>query len=448
MPTPHIIWTLPFAGLLLAIALLPLLPHAAHWWEKNTNKLLVGLALGSLVLAHYALREFGHHHREAGLPTLLAVLEHAILRDYVPFMMLLFSLYTISGGIRVRGDLVARPAVNTAILAIGALAASFIGTTGASMVLIRPLLQSNRERKYVRHTVVFFIFLVSNVGGVLLPIGDPPLFLGYLEGVPFLWTLRLFMPWAFCVSALLAVYYAWDRVAYAREDANDLADDARKTSPLRIHGGINLLWLIGVVAAVALIKPGQALPGTPLGCPRIRSRGGDAGDDGPLAGHDPARAPKGGGVLLWLHHRGRLPLPGHLPDDAGPPGDPPGARGEPRPVDPLPVFLGERRPVQLPRQRPDLLRLPGDRQGHARGHRRRGRAPQPRRRPRRTCSAAISLGSVFMGANTYIGNGPNFMVKSIAEKHGVRMPSFFGYMLYSACILIPLFGLVTLIFLR
>ncbi len=238
------------------------MPH--HWWETNGFKLAVGVTLGLIVLGHYAFRGYGYHGALAGWPSVTAVLEHAILRDYVPFMVLLTSLYVISGGIQLKGDLRARPLVNTGLLATGAAMASLIGTTGASMVLIRPLLQTNRDREHVRHTVVFFIFLVSNIGGCLLPTGDPPLFLGYLNGVPFEWTLSLLAPWLFSVVVLLAVYFVWDTLAYRRETREHLAADVRHTSPVRLHGAINLLWLLGVILAVAIIVPGRPLPGTDI----------------------------------------------------------------------------------------------------------------------------------------------------------------------------------------
>ena len=215
LPTPHALWSLPFVLLLLAIASLPLIgPLRHHWWEKNRSKFLVGLVLGAIILVHYGTRGYGVRLENGegttapGLPTVLAVVERAVLNDYFPFIVLLFSLYVVAGGLQVRGDLVARPIVNATFLAAGALLASLIGTTGASMVLIRPLLQTNRQRKYVQHTVVFFIFLVSNVGGCLLPLGDPPLFLGYQKGVPFLWTTRpLVLPWLVLYWHLLLTIY-------------------------------------------------------------------------------------------------------------------------------------------------------------------------------------------------------------------------------------------------
>src|SRR5262245_20771704 len=201
MIAPPVYTVLPFVAMLLGIALLP--RRAPHWWESNRNKLVVALVLGAPVLALYLVRD-------------PAALVHTA-KDYVSFMILLAGLFVISGGIRLAGDLEATPLVNSAFLAIGALLASFIGTTGASMLLIRPLLMTNRERTRVTHTVGFFIFLVSNIGGMLTPLGDPPLVLGYLAGVPFTWTFRLWPPWTTMVLVLLAVYFVWDTRAWSHE---------------------------------------------------------------------------------------------------------------------------------------------------------------------------------------------------------------------------------------
>ena len=194
---PGLFWCWPFVCLLLAIALFPLVPALSHWWESNRSKLLVSLALAAVVCAYYFLRaqEPGAPHGAAAVALLL---RHSIVNDYIPFIVLLFSLYTISGGIRLQGDIPAHPATNAGFLLLGAVLANIIGTTGASVLLVRPLLQINSERRNTTHTFVFFIFLVSNIGGCLLPIGDPPLFLGYLRGVPFLWTLRPAPPVADC----------------------------------------------------------------------------------------------------------------------------------------------------------------------------------------------------------------------------------------------------------
>src|SRR5215510_13398352 len=206
---PAAAWALPFAGLLLAVAILPL--AAPHFWDSNLRKLAVAGALALPVLALYAqVRPDALGHAAS---------------DYISFIVLLGGLFVISGGILLEGDLQATTRTNALLLGAGALSASFVGTTGASMLLIRPLLQTNRERKRVAHTVVFFIFLVSNIGGCLTPLGDPPLFLGYLAGVPFVWTLRLWPEWLFTVVLVLAVYVIWDRRARSREAAADLKRD-------------------------------------------------------------------------------------------------------------------------------------------------------------------------------------------------------------------------------
>lgn len=302
---PHPFWVWPFVGILLAIAILPLLRRTHHWWEENRHKLLVALALAAVTLLYYYFRGQGvlvhehaespaasqpaahaetppapqtahvepaevteaaehapEHRSEPGWATVLAVLDHAVLKEYVPFLTLLFSLYVIAGGLVVRGDIRATPLTNTTIIGIGGLLASFIGTTGAAMLLIRLLLNTNRERKHKVHTVVFFIFIVANIGGSLLPIGDPPLFLGYLRGVPFFWTLNLWRPWLFMLALVLLIYFAWDTWAYRHEEVRDLRRDECQIQPLRVAGTINLLWILGVVAAVATLDPSKPVPGT------------------------------------------------------------------------------------------------------------------------------------------------------------------------------------------
>jgi Na+/H+ antiporter NhaD/arsenite permease-like protein len=452
IPSPA--WALPFAALLLAIAVFPLLPRVGHWWEHNHHKLLVGLSLGLFVLGYYALRgygvqtEDGHGLSRPGFPTLTAVAGHAILEEFTPFMVLLFSLYVISGGLQLRGDLIASPLVNTGFLAAGAGLASLIGTTGASMLLIRPLLQTNRDRVHVRHTVVFFIFLVSNIGGCLLPLGDPPLFLGYLRGVPFLWTARLVIPWLFCIAVLLAVYLAWDSVAIRREPAGLPARERRHMSPLRLHGSINLAWLAVVVLSVALIVPGRALPGTDIVVADFVREAIMLA----VTGLSLATTPRGlrkevefsyGAIMevacLFLGIFLTMQVPIEILRARGP------ELGLTSPahffwatgllsgvLDNAPtyvVFFETARSIAIDPAAATVRLLDGGLVG-------------------RDLLRAISLGSVFMGANTYIGNGPNFMVKSIAEAQGVKMPGFFGYMAYSGAILIPLFALVTFVFFR
>ena len=263
---------IPFAGLLGAIAVLPLIPATSHWWEHNRNKFYFAAALAAVTLAYYLLLAdfpilghwLGPHlspPAESGINHTLAwdVLANAILIEYVPFMTLLFSLYTISGGIRIQGDLPAHPLTNSAFLAVGAVLASIIGTTGAAMLLIRPLLETNRERKHVKHTVIFFIFVVCNCGGCLLPTGDPPLFLGYLLGVDFFWTLKLWPAWLFVNGMLIAIYFVWDRFwYYPREAARDIARDETRMHRLRFFGvWPNALLLLAVIVSVALLDPGQ-----------------------------------------------------------------------------------------------------------------------------------------------------------------------------------------------
>jgi Na+/H+ antiporter NhaD/arsenite permease-like protein len=452
LPVPELAWAAPFVALLLCIAVLPLLPRTQHWWEHNRNKLLVAVLLALATLAYYATRGFGvehHGHVTApGVATAFAVLTHTLVEEYVPFLVLLFSLYTISGGINVRVHVRATPLTNTCVLALGIALASFIGTTGASMLLIRPLLEINGERRHVRHTVVFFIFLVSNIGGSLLPLGDPPLFLGYLRGVPFLWTLSLWQEWLLCSTVLLAVYFFWDCVAHARESESALRADAATYRPLRLRGGLNFLWLLGVVLAVAVLVPGKALPGTDLVVPPLLREG----------------------VLLALTALGWVTTPGQVraanrfsffainevaalflgifltmsvPVEILQARGPELGLSTPAAVfwacGGLSSFLDNAPTYVVFFQTAGTLRPAGMPLLHG-VETATGAIPLPLLR-------AISLGAVFMGANTYIGNGPNFMVKSIAEQAGVKMPGFFGYLLYSGGVLLPLFALVTWLFL-
>jgi len=435
------LWSIfPFVGLLLCIALLPLMPATAHWWERNRNRLIVALGFGVLTLGYYAVAYDAHK--------VVTVLEHAVLAEYLPFMVLLFSLYVISGGICLKGDLAAHPATNTAFLAVGTLIASFVGTTGASMLLIRPLLQTNAERKHVKHTVIFFIFLVSNVGGCLLPIGDPALFLGYLKGVPFLWTLSLWKEWAVISGMLLAVYYIWDTLAYRHEEFRDIVRDEVQRTPLTLSGKQNLLLLLGVVLCVGLVKPGEPFPALgfhtfpflrellmlALVALSLKWTSRRIRENNQFTYHAIAevaalfigificmQAPieilRAGGATLapYLSSPARFfwatgALSSFL-DNA-----------------PTYVVFFETAASMTPDDAAGCLRLVD------------GTTIMP------AMLTAISLGAVFMGANTYIGNGPNFMVKSIAEQSGVKMPGFLGYMAYSAGILLPLFGLLTLFF--
>jgi len=438
----------PFVAILLAIALLPLIPATSHWWESNKNRLAVSLALAAVTLLYYAFvhpMTFDHAsgHTSTGLRSVVHVLQHAVLIEYIPFIVLLFSLYVISGGISLRGDLPAHPATNTAFLAVGGVLASFIGTTGASMLLIRPLLQTNSERKRVVHTVIFFIFIVSNCGGLLLPIGDPPLFLGYLRGVPFLWTFHLFFEWLIVVGGLLVIYFLWDRAAYAKETKRAVALDETQKSKLKLRGAHNFLWLIGIVLCVALVDPTKELPllgWKPFPFMRELLMLGFVAISKLVTSKEIYRlndfnyhailevAALFIGIFICmqvpieiLHEKGPqlgLSKPWHFFWATG---------GLSAFLDNAPTYVvffetaktlpAGAHPLHLATGAIDSSLL-----------------------------VAVSLGAVFMGALTYIGNGPNFMVKSIAEQSGVRMPSFFGYMAYSFGILVPFFLLVMLVF--
>jgi len=421
------LWSVtPFVLMLLGIALIPL--QWPHFWEQNRNKAILSVVLGLPVALYVGLHD-------------MTLLSHTTL-EYVSFIALLGALFIISGGVVLRGDLRATPAINTGFLAIGALLANVIGTTGASMLLIRPMLQTNApERKHIRHIPVFFIFIVSNCAGVLTPLGDPPLFLGYLRGVPFFWTMRLFPQWLFVVTILLALFYVVDRRAAARETPQDIARDAREIVPLEIRGRRNFLYLLGVVAAV-LFSP--ALPegivretarlGTLLAMtvlslattPReFRSENGFS--FGPIAevavlfaGIFATMIP----ALEILRTRGAefgVSQPWHFFWLSG---------GLSSFLDNAPTYLTFASLAQgLGPGSDTAVYLTG--------------GPVSA-----TLLAAISCGSVFMGANSYIGNGPNFMVKAIAEEQGIPMPSFVGYMAWSGAILLPIFTLITFVFFR
>jgi len=440
-------WTvLPFILLLGAIALFPLLSATEHWWEHNSNRFKVAAGLGILTLAYYA---FLHHSPiEAHWPAhnvvaptngflqggfVGAILGNALLAEFIPFIVLLFSLYTIAGGVRIEGDLQANPLTNASFMAVGGLLASFVGTTGAAMLLIRPLLETNQERKHVKHTVVFFIFIVCNCGGCLLPIGDPPLFLGYLEGVSFTWTLGLWSPWLFVNGLLLLVYCLIDQfVFYPRETVRDIKRDVTQTRRLKISGlALNGPLLLGVVLAVALLDPKKPLPGTDwhswmflreavqlslvglslyLGSKIIRAKNSfnyhaivevAALFLGIFLCMQPA--------LQILAEKGKV-----LAESLSPAGFFWATGGLSSFLDNAPTYLVFFKAAQDPA-------LGGDTGG----------VPEP-------ILVGIALGAVFMGAMTYIGNGPNFMVKAIAEKSGVKMPSFFGYMAYSCAVLLPI----------
>ncbi len=447
-----LLWVVPFAGMLLSIALMPLL--LPKFWHRHFGKVCAFWALAFVVpfAAGHGLGTAAHHVAEVGL------------HEYLPFILLLGALYVISGGVVVEGPFTGSPLSNASMLLGGTIIASIVGTTGASMLLIRPLLKANRWRKSPATVVVFFIFLVSNIGGSLTPLGDPPLFLGYLRGVPFFWTVsHLLLPTVFATVILLIVYMFIDGVSWKKEDreAKQHAASHAERVHFRVLGKRNLLLLVGVVLTVwgtgvlgfdpAWKGHGADLPGgirlglsdilrdvllatlaglslwlTPK---EIRARNDfswaaidevaklfagifvamipamailSAGNEGALSG-----------IVNWVTNPARYfwatgALSSFL-DNA------------PTYV----VFFESARAVTHPSGAVLVSAA----------------VPIPEH-----VLEAISAGAVFMGANTYIGNGPNFMVKSMAQEFGVRMPSFFGYMAWSGCILIPIFVLMTFLF--
>jgi Na+/H+ antiporter NhaD/arsenite permease-like protein len=400
---------LPFVAMLLAIAVCPL--WVPHWWEPNRNKLVVAGALGLPIAGLYLVRE---------PPVLLRMGE-----EYVSFIILLAGLFVIAGGIRLTGDLEATPLTNTAFLAIGSALASFLGTTGASMLLIRPLLQTNRERTRVKHTVIFFIFLVSNIGGLLTPLGDPPLFLGSLQGVPFSWTFRLWPQWLVAVATLLLTYFVWDSIHHAREPIAALRRDRAQREPLRLAGRLNGLWLLGVVAAVALLhEPWRELAIVALAAVSLWTTPGPIRRANGFTAYPILEvAALFFGIFLTM-----IPALELLR-----------TRGSELGVrEPWQFFWASGLLSSFLDNAPTYLTFLALGQGLR-------LADEVVGVPHATL-AAISTGAVFMGANTYIGNAPNFMVKSIADEARVQMPSFFGYLAYSGLVLLPLFALVTRLF--
>ncbi len=437
-----IVWVVPFACMLLSIAIMPL--ACPHFWEHHFGKIAVFWGLTFLVPCVFA---FGAH-------TATYVVLHTILLEYVPFLILIFSLFTVAGGVRLTGTLVGTPLVNTGLLAVGTLLASWMGTTGAAMLLIRPLLRANAHRRYRAHSVVFFIFLVANIGGSLTPLGDPPLFLGFLKGVSFFWTAtNLFTKTLFMAVALLGIFYFMDTALFAREGhpAPQQSDSAEK---LGLDGKVNLLILLGIVFAVLcsglppfqlgetitiygvgmegqnllrdLLLLGFAALSLKLTDKRCRELNGfswapilevgklflgifismipaiailRSGTDGVLAS-----------LIRLVSHNGEpvnamyFWMAGILSSF----------------LDNAPTYL-----VFFNTAGGDAVKLMGEMAGTL---------------------GAISTGAVFMGANSYIGNAPNFMVRSIAEEQGVPMPSFFGYMAWSCGFLVPLFGIMTWLF--
>jgi Na+/H+ antiporter NhaD/arsenite permease-like protein len=426
---------IPFALMLVAMAVLPL--AAARWFHRNRNKAIVAAVLGVPTVS-YLLVAFGH----VGLT---AVAQTS--RDYISFMVLLFALFTISGGIYIAGDIRATPRTNLALLAMAAVLANVIGTMGASMVLIHPLLRINTERGRVKHTVVFFIFLASNIGGLLTPLG-PPLFLGYLRGVPFAWTLRLWPEWLLVVSLTLAVYLVLDTYHHRRETASCLLADAENYVPIRLKGGMNLALLVLVVVTV-FFSESLAQVGDRVHFPFVA----DAVlvilavISITLAPHAPRRANRFGwapivevGLLFAGVFATMVPALALLQAKGASAGL----------TQPWEYFWSTGGLSAFLDNAPTYLAFGSLAQGQV-GAATMGGLTSTAIVPGLGLApagllAAISCGAVFMGALTYLGNAPNFAVKAIAEHSGRKMPSFFGYMGYSLAVLIPIFVIATAIF--
>ena len=433
-------WAIPFAGLLASLAIWPLV--AASFWHRHYGKITAVWTL-AFVVPFAAL---------FGAGEALHQLVHALLLEYLPFVIVLFALYTIAGGIVVRGTLVGTPALNTGLLAVGSALASVMGTTGAAMLLIRPLLRANESRRQKGHVVVFFIILVGNVGGALTPLGDPPLFIGFLNGVDFFWTTRaLALPTLLLAGALLAIFHVLDSWLWRREPAAP----PTHYEPLAIDGAQNFALIAGVVGAVLLSglwDPGIVFDvlGTPLALQNVVR-------DGVLAAlavaslaltpHE-VRASNAfswapivevaklfAGIfftiipLLAILQAGRdgalAGLVGVVTDNA---------TGEPRHamyfwMTGLLSALLDNAPTYLV-----FFNLAGGDAATLMGS-------------ARTTLAAISAGAVYFGALTYLGNAPNFMIKAIAEDRGVAMPGFFVYMGWASLALLPLLALTSWLFL-
>ena len=438
-----IVWGLPFAGILLSIALCPLL--TPKLWHLHFGKIAAGWALALVIPLLLVF----------GISETLHLAAHTLILEYTPFIIVLFALYTVAGGICVRGNLHGTPQLNTALLVIGTLLASWMGTTGAAMLMIRPVIRANDNRKHKKHVIVFFIFLVANAGGALTPLGDPPLFLGFLKGVDFFWTTsHLLAPTAALCGLLIAIFFAMDWYFYHhRGEEKPPQMDPTPDSALRIEGKVNLLLLLGVLGAVLLsgvwkssvhwtllgseielqnVVRDVLLVAVALISLKVTPESAREANDfswGPIievaklfvvifvtivpviailrAGTEGALGPvvrlvtdEGGGPINAMYFW----LTGALSSF----------------LDNAPTYLV-------------FFNMAG---GDA----------KTLMTTLATTLGAISAGAVYMGAITYIGNAPNFMVKAIAEQSGIAMPSFFGYMAWSCAILLPAFGLLTLIF--
>ena len=437
------LWTvLPFAALLLAIAVLPL--AAEHWWHSNRNKAIVAGGLATVTCLYVVLAY--------QWPGLVAVVH--VLTEYVSFILLLGALFVISGGIVVKGSLSGTPLANTGLLAIGAVLANIIGTTGASVLLIRPLLRANQTRESKVHIVIFFIFIVSNCAGLLTPLGDPPLFMGFMAGVPFEWTLlNLWPQWLAVNLALLAVFHVWDEIVFAHEERarpGSQLEEVLKHEPLGLAGGLNFLFLAGVVAAVL----GKGVFAWPWGVQEaiMAALAALAYATTPAANRTANQFSFGPIVEVAVLFVGifitMAPALQILNAWGSGLRDVLGMKFAMR--EPWQFFWATGSLSSFLDNAPTYMTMAATAAGAEHVAARGPYLAEFLRLGEKSAAllAAVSCGAVFMGANTYIGNGPNFMVKAIAEESGIKMPSFFGYMAYSGMILIPLFVVVTVVFFR
>lgn len=440
--TLGLVWCVPFVGILLSIALFPLL--APTFWHHHFGKVSAFWALAFLLPF---LVVFGWEL------TLFEML-HVALLEYIPFIILLLSLFTVAGGIRLTGRLVGTPAVNTGILLLGTVLASWMGTTGAAMLLIRPIIRANEWRRYKVHTMVFFIFLVANIGGSLTPLGDPPLFLGFLKGVDFFWpTEAMLVPMLLVSVLLLVLYYGVDSILYRRETGAPSEEDKGDGESLGVAGKVNFLLLAGVVAAV--LMSGVWRPGVSFDVFHVSVELQNLCRDLALLAiaylswivTDRANRDANGFSWFPILEVGKLfagifltIVPAIAILRAGTSGalEPvvslvTGADGQP--VEAMYFWLTGILSSFLDNA-PTYLVFFNTAGGDA----------ETLMGPLYGTLLAISAGAVFMGANTYIGNAPNFMVRAICEERGIAMPSFFGYMVWSVGILMPIFLVVTLVF--
>src|SRR5574344_111039 len=428
--------SIPFAIMLLSIAVLPLIVES--WWERNRHKLIVALAL-AIPTAIYLINEGLIHN-----------LEHQIMYDYVPFIILLASLFVITGGIHLSGDIKAKPIINTLFIGIGYFLASIMGTTGAAMLLIRPVISTNQQRSNKAHNILFFIAAVANCGGLLTPLGDPPLFLLFLRGAPFTWFLHLLPEWAFVGTILLIVYYFVDSYYYKKEDWVNLSAATREIEPIRITGKINFLFLLGVILSVAFVNDGFI--------PAMKSNP-EIGYEAPmwlkflreiillllisLSLYSTQKKVRELNKFSWrpiievaVVFLGifitMVPTMLYLAKNAASFGF----------SEPWQFYYAAGSLSSFLDNAPTAVAFHGVAVGLVNG----GQAMAEIAGIPEILLKAIAMGSVFFGAMTYIGNGPNFMVKAIAEESGIKMPSFFGYMFkFSLIVLLPLYILVRLI---